>query len=59
MICFYLSGYTLRQIEGQNVTYVTTPSGHTVKVISGELKNQNVPAIILALGNSSICGTIL
>ena len=53
MICFHLPGYTLRQIEGQNVTYVTMPiSGQVVKVASGELTKDACAGIIFSLGKS-------
>ena len=49
MIQLTESGYVLRQIEGQNITYVTTPEGEVVKAISGKLTQRTAPAIILSL----------
>jgi hypothetical protein len=51
MICLQESGYTLRQIPGQAVTYVTMPiSGQVVKVASGPLTKDAAKKIIISLG---------
>jgi len=53
VIVHHLAGYTLRQVEGQNVTYVTMPmSGQVVKVASGELTKDACAGIIFSLGKS-------
>ena len=50
MICVVESGYTLRQVNGHRVTYVTFPDGDVRKVIGPKLTKQTAPAIILAAG---------
>jgi hypothetical protein len=50
MICIQESGYTLRQIPGHNVTYVTPWKGKTKRVVGPILSPETVKKIITSLG---------
>lgn len=49
MITFTESGYTLRQIKGTNIVYITTPDQDVKKVI-GKLTKDNCTQLILSIG---------
>jgi hypothetical protein len=50
MIVLYESGYTLRQIPGRKVVYITVPKGWTEIVYCEKLTKENAKACILAIG---------
>lgn len=50
MITKYIAGYTLRQIEGHPIVYVTMPDKKVQKVLNIVLTDETAKAIILELG---------